>query len=236
MAPKKAREKIRSWSPTNLGLYEECPRRAYYKLVERLPEPPQDPNGPLARGTRIHEAAEGYITSRVPKLDPDLKNKKVKKILDNLKAEYKNKKVRVEMMLAFDKNWKVTGWTSSTAYCRFKVDAIHFVKDGRGIAYDWKTGRFKPEGKYDDQVNSYAVAVLSTGLLKEVTSKLVFTDHGEEVDVPAGHLRESELKKAQQHWDKKAKAMLSDTRFSPRPGNACRWCPYSANVGGPCEY
>lgn len=229
-------KKILNWTPTKLDLYEGCPRKAKYKFVDKLPEPPPEPGSPLERGTEIHKAAEGYITSRAPKLHADLKHKKVKKILDDLQKDYKLKKVRVEMELAFNRAWKPVQWLAQDVYCRFKIDVLHFLKDGAAEAIDWKTGRFKPEGKYDDQVNAYSVAALSTGLVKTVTSKLVFTDHGEEVDVPAGRMAVKDLKKAQERWDQKAKAMLSDTKFPPRPGNACTWCPYSCNKGGPCEF
>lgn len=228
--------KITSWTPTKLELYEGCPRKAKYKFIDKLPEPPPEPGSPLERGTEIHESAEGYVTSRSSKLHEGLKNAKVKKLLNLLKKDYKLKKVRVELELAFNQAWKPVGWLAKDVYCRFKIDVLHLLKDGAGEAIDWKTGRFKPEGKYDDQLNAYSVAALSTGLVKSVTSKLVFTDHGEVVDVPAGRLAEKDLAKSQKIWDKKAKAMLSDTKFAPRPGVACKWCPYSTNRGGPCEF
>lgn len=228
-------KKITSWSPSKLSAYEECPRKVKYKYIDKLPEP-FDPDGPLARGQVIHESAEMYIAGRHTKLHDDLQNPKVKKLINMLKKDYKLKKVRVELELAFNQAWKPVGWLARDVYVRFKVDVLHLLKDGAANVIDWKTGKFKPDGKFDGALNGYAVAALTSGLAKSATAQLVFTDHGEVVEREAGTLALKDLPAAQKDWDKKAKALLNDTKFAPRPGNGCRWCPFSTNRGGPCEF
>lgn len=235
MAFKLEPKRITSWSPSKLSCYEECPRKAKYKYIDKIVEP-QDPNGPLARGSAIHKAAEDYITHRVAALPDTLQNPKVKKLLALLRKDYKLKKVRVEMELAFTKEWKMCGWLAQDVYCRFKVDVVHLLPGGKANLIDWKTGKFKPDGEYDDQLAAYAVGVLSSGLVKQATAQLMFTDVGEPVTRPAGALDVKGLAKEQKRWDAKARAMLSDTTFPCRPGNACRWCFFSTNKGGPCEF
>lgn len=225
--------RIESWTPSKLDLYEQCPARAKYKHIDKLPEP-ESPA--LARGTEIHEAAEQYITGRNRTVHADLKNPVVKRILDALRKDYKKNRVRVELELAFNRAWKVVHWLAKDVYCRFKIDVLHVLKDGNGEVIDWKTGKMKEDGKYDPQLNAYATAVLSAGLVNRVTAKLVFTDAGQIVTSPVGTLSVKDLDKAQKAWDAKVKAMLSDTKFPPRPGNYCRWCPYSMNKGGPCKF
>ncbi len=226
--------KITSWSPSKLDLYLECPAKAKYKYIDKLP----DPGGPaLERGSEIHKAAEMYVTGRRSDVHPDLQNVKVKKLLGALKKDYTAKKVRVEMELAFTQAWKACHWLAPDVYVRFKIDVVHFIKDGAAKVIDWKTGRFKEEDpKYDAQLGGYAVAVLSSGLVKSATAQLVFTDAGQVVERPSGTLALKDLATAQKYWDKKAKPLLNDTKFAPRPGDYCRYCPYSTNKGGPCRF
>lgn len=233
MAFKLEAKKITSWSPSKLTCYEDCPRKAKYKYIDKLPEPSSPA---LERGTEIHGAAEMYVTGRTDKLHADLKNKKVKKLLSALRLAYKAKKVRTELELAFTKAWKMCHWLAPDVYCRFKIDVVHFLPGNAAHVIDWKTGKFKPDGEYDEQLSAYAVGVLSAGLVKQATAQLVFTDVGEVVERDAGTLELKDLPKAQARWDKKAKAMLSDTLFPCSPGNSCRWCPYSTNRGGACEF
>lgn len=227
-------KRITSWAPSKLDLYFECPAKAKYKFIDKLPEPPS-PH--LDRGIAIHKAAEDFVTSRNKKLHADLKGKNIKALITQLQAEYKLKKVRVELELAFDAAWKLVDWFSKEVVCRFKVDVFRLVKPGVANAIDWKTGKLKDEhAKYDQQLNGYAVAILSAGLASKVTAQLAFTDADAIVESPSGTLTEKDLVKAQKAWDKKAKPMLTDTKFAPRPGDHCRYCPYSTNKGGPCEF
>ena len=219
-------QKHKSWTVSKLGQYNSCPAQAKYKHLDKLPEPSSPA---LARGSEIHGHAEQYVTGREPKLVDELKHPVIKKMLDGLK------KVRVEMELAFTKKWKPCHWLAPDVYVRFKIDAVHFLKDGTVLVIDWKTGKFKPSDEYAQQLHAYCVALLSSGLAKQAKSMLVFTDTGDVVESEKV-LTLEDLPAAQKEWDKKAKPMLSDTMHAPRPGNACRWCTFSTNRGGPCQF
>jgi hypothetical protein len=156
--------------------------------------------------------------------------------LDSLRKAYTDKQVRVELDLAFTKDWRLTQWMAKDVYVRFKLDVIHFLGKLSSIT-DWKTGRYKPEEEFDDQLNGYAVATLTAGFGDETRAQLIFTDQGQVVTTEdAGKLKRSDLPKAQKAMDARAKRLFVDTTFPPRPGNSCRWCAFSTNRGGPCEY
>lgn len=230
MKPRPKPGRVTSWSPSKLTAYESCPAAVRYKYIDKLPEPPSPV---LERGTAIHAAAEEYVTGRAKSLAPDLVA--VKKLLATLRKDYRAKKVRVELELAFNREWRACHWLAKDVYVRFKLDVLHLLKDGAARVIDWKTGRFKPDG-HDSQLSAYAVGALSSGLAKRVSAQLVFTDGGQVVDSPAGELSLDGLPAAQKAWDKRAAPMLADTTFAPRPGNSCRWCAYSTNRGGPCKF
>lgn len=233
-----------TWSPSKLGCYEECPAKAMYKYLQKLP----DPGGPaLVFGSYVHEALEMYVTGRKPKLPKkfldgtDLEwRSETEEIADELKKKYKKGTVRVELELAFTKDWVKCDWLARDCWCRFKLDiAVFDKKDEPTTAevIDWKTGKFKPDGEYDDQLKMYCMALLSAyPTLQSCKARLWFTEAGEEVSRENGVLSRTELAMEQKRWAKKAEAMFKDAVHIPTPGPTCRWCPFSTNKDGPCKF
>lgn len=225
---------FKAWSPSRYSEWESCAFRAYCKHILRIPEGAK--GDALVRGEEIHHGAEDFITGRKKELHPDLK--KVKALITKLRTEYKKDRVRVELELAFDRTWKRVEWFAKDAWCRFKLDVLYRPAKGGAEVKDWKTGKYKPDGEYDDQLNCYAIAALSAfPELKKATGQLVFTDHGPKpVERPAGTLTREELRGAQEKWEKRVKPMFEDRTFAPHPSDSCRWCPYSRNRSGPCKF
>lgn len=231
-------KKITAWGPSRLSQYQECPAKAKYKHIDKLP----DPGGPaMQRGNEIHAAAEAWIWGRTTALHDDLKHPKVKKLLATLKKAAQEKRVRTELELALTREWNTCSWLAPDTYVRVKLDVAEWSKDGTSAqVIDWKTGRAytaeeKPE--YVDQLRQYSVILLSAfPKLETVRSRLVFTDAGQEVEVPEGTLLRAHLAPEQKHWDRAVKPMLTDTMFKPKPGRGCSFCPFSQNKGGPCQF
>jgi hypothetical protein len=236
-------KKIEAWGPSRLNTYNECPRKAKYKFIDRLQEPG---SAAMDRGNEIDAALEGYIRSHRNDLHPELKGKKkLKKLLDQLRAEYKEGRVKVQMELAFDKAWKRCEWFAKETYVRIKIDCLRLSGDGKSVeVIDWKSGKlhsFESKPEYAGQVDLYAVAGLIAFPQVDVAyPSLYFVDHEVQVSAPEGQPKaektRKELAKAQKFWDKQAKPMLTDTMFPPRPGSACRWCHFTKNKEGPCEF
>lgn len=239
-APKKLKlvKRITAWGPSRLALYNDCPAKAKYKHIDKLP----DPGGPaMVRGNKIHAAAEAYIWKRTNVRHPDLKHAKIMALLRQLRKAASEKRVRTELEIALNKQWKPCEWLAPEVYVRIKLDVVLFSKDGTSAeVIDWKTGKAYTAGEkpeYVDQLSQYSVILMSAfPKLGRVESRLVFTDAGQEVQVPEGNLARDNLAAAQRHWDMAAKPLLTDTLFKPKPGRSCAYCPYSANKGGPCQY
>ena len=181
----------------------------------------------------VHAQAEAYITGREKVLHADLFQVKV--LLNKLKAGYQKRTVRVEVELAVDKAWRPVEWFSKDAWLRAKLDVFHFPNPRAAKVIDWKTGRFKPGPAYEDQLSIYStVAMCAFDMVAGVAATLVFTDGGEVVDSKV--MLRSELPEAKQRWAKRALPLFNDTAFAPTPSMTCRWCNFSRNKGGPCQF
>lgn len=215
-------ERITAWSFSRWKDYEQCPRKAKRKHIDKIKEPP---NKAMERGSAIHKLAEDYLKGLRVQLPPEL---------DRFKKDFaKLKKLKpvVEADWAFDTAWKGVDWYAKDAWCRIKTDAAVLVKTVAQII-DHKTGKEKDDHK--DQMSLYGIA----GFLKFpkaliVKAKLWYLDQGVEAE---HEFNRAQLPALQESWQKKTHNMLIDTRFAPKPGYHCKWCFDSKDNGGTCEF
>lgn len=214
---------ITSWSYSRYALYEECPAKAKYKFIDKLPEPPAPA---MERGNVIHKLAEDFTTGKIKKLPPELK------LFSDQFTELKKSKPQVEQTWAFTSEWKQTLWNDWKG-CKVRIKTDAACVDGDTLyIIDHKTGKLR-DG-YDTQLSLYATGgFLVHPTVKKISTQMWFLDSG---DVVEKDYVAAEGPKLLKEWDKRVVPMLNDTRFAPKPGNACRWCPYSKSKGGPCKF
>jgi CRISPR/Cas system-associated exonuclease Cas4 (RecB family) len=212
---------ILAWSYSRLTTWEDCPAKAKYKFLDKLPE---EDSPYAARGLAIHKMAEEYITGKVDKLAPELEQ------VDEFIEPYKGHKA--ELQIAFTKNWEPCPWFGPQVYCRVVIDALRV--DGRmGYVADHKTGK-KREDEHKDQLRLYGLAMfLLEPTVEECEAQIIYVDHGERMRMT---FHRNQMKELAEYWDNRAGKMTSDDVFSPRPGPYCRWCSFSKSKGGPCIF
>lgn len=216
-------KQITSWSYSRFSQYQKCPASAKYKFLDKIPDPGNDA---MQRGNDIHKMAEDYVKGSI---------KKLPKELQLFKHEFevlKNSNAVLEQTFAFTKDWNETVWNDwQGCAVRIKTDAYCLDEDTLYII-DHKTG--KERGGYEEQLELYALGgMLKFPHVNFVNTQLWYLDSGKPVEVtfPA-----KLMPKLRAGWDKKVKPMLNDTRFAPKPGNHCTWCPYSKKKNGPCKF
>jgi len=239
---------LKAWSFSRYGDYKLCPLKAKLKHIDRIKEP-----GSVAmdRGARIHKVAELYIKgasyARVP-----LELKMFAEELRWMRRQYKKLQsgIVVEETWAFRVDWTETRWDDwAGCWLRVKLDVAHHEDAETIIVTDWKTGRFRPEYNlvdYEEQMELYALgALLLYDHAMVVKPRLVYLDEGiiypDRTATPdALVFTRDDMPKLKKAWEKRTKAMLSDTRFAPRPNDKCRWCHYrnanKENGGGQCKF
>lgn len=247
-------KRIKSWSYSRIRDHEQCGYLAGLKHALGLKEPG---NAAMSRGSDIGKMAERYVKGEIRVLPRELQNfSEGFKALRTLRKK-NPERVVVEESWAFRADWSMTHTKDWDAVkCRVKMDVCSVESITTGprkivvqtvvIPIDHKTGKYSPEwnvADYLDQLDLYAMTCLIVyGVLGElpnvvVRPKLWFLDHGIEhpadreytiADLPA-------LKKA---WEARAKRMMDDTKFRPKPSTKCKWCYFragnQAEGGGQC--
>lgn len=236
-------KQVTSWSFSRYSTYKQCPLKLKLSAIDRIREPG---NEAMARGDAIHKLAEKYIKGEGRTMPPELKlfGDEIKK----LRAQYKKKinGMVVEDNWSFTKDWDETQWDDwINCWLRIKLDCAHHEDDETLVITDWKTGKFRAEmnEEYVEQLELYALAALLLHEhIQQVKPRLAYLDLGityPETDEPLIFTR-ADIPKLKKLWEKRTKAMLSDTQFAPRPNDKCRWCFYRASNkavgGGQCKY
>lgn len=227
---------IKTWSYSRLSTFEQCPFRAKLQYVDRIPEPPRPlPAGKTEhandRGTRVHTAAELYVTKDV-ELIPELVGFKPE--LDQMKALYKQGKVSIEGEWAYDQNWLPTSWSSDTAWCRMKLDSMVHMSDKHAAVIDHKTGRKSGnEVKHAEQGQVYQLgAFMRFPKLEKVTVEFWYLDQD---DITRTEFTREQGMKYLKTINARALNMTTANFFPAKPNVFnCRWCPYGPKGTGHC--
>lgn len=216
-------EKLKSWSYSRYSCYTECPAKAKYKFIDKLPEPPAPA---MDRGDRIHKLAEAYVSGTMSVMPEELK------LFEDQFVELREAEPYTEDTWAFTSAWDETKWNDwNKCAVRIKVDAACIDKDTLYVI-DYKTGK-KRDG-YDEQLSLYALGgFLKFPKVKTVETQLWYLDSGDQV---IDSYSMSETKALMSTWNKRVIPLLSDTTFKPKPSNGCRFCNFSKSKGGPCKY
>lgn len=228
-------DKLTSWSFSRYVVYRECPAKARYKFIEKLPEPG---SAAMDRGTEIHTKAEHYIRGNLSRLPKELLP--LGREFRRLRAEYKQAPTRMlmEQTWAFTADWSHTRWDDWRGCAlRIKVDLAEIGEDAI-LVTDWKTGKFRDSkaAEYEEQLELYALgALLWFPDVSEVHTRLAYIDEGLLHPAETNVTSRKEQTTLRKTWEKRTRKMLTDTQFKPTPSAACRWCHFRSGNGGPCR-
>lgn len=221
---------ITAGSFSRLAVYAECPLRAKFSYVDKIPEaprplPPGKSEQPNDRGSRIHEAAEDFVQGNREDLIHELLD--FQDEIRHLRRLYSESAVLVEEDWAFDELWdECDPRDRERIFLRAKLDALVFLSADCAVAIDYKTGkRVNNEVKHAQQGQLYMLcAFFKYPELQEITVEFWYLDQNEVYQVT--YSREQGMRFFEL-WNKKLITMTSDTEFEPKPSTwNCRFCPY----------
>lgn len=224
---------MNNWSFSKLMMYEGCPQRYKLRYIDKLPEPPPEPNNPLARGNRVHEKLEKYVKGTGP-LDGEAKElQKFLPALNHLQVLHECGQAMTEDNWFYNDNWEVC--ERDTVWLWSKLDFLVLDEDQqRAIIGDYKTGKSNYKMiEHVQQMQLYAaVTALRYEWIETVTPELWYVDEGWVRSTT--YTREEALQYVGR-FDRRVEFLYKDKLFkaNPNPTN-CRYCPYSPRGTGAC--
>lgn len=220
---------LTSWSYSRYSKHEKCPLAFKLEVLDGRKEPD---NAAQAKGQIMHKAAAKYLTTPDSWLsNPPTEMGKASALAVEV-ATMDNKVV--EQQWGYDRNWKPTGWFGSDTWFRSVLDVAVLYDDLTAEVIDWKSG--KAYGSHADQMELFAISVMVRyPVATHVTTRLAYTDFAKS---EFGEYPRADLEKMITKWEGKVRPMFSDTVYLPRPGEHCKFCPFSRSKtnGQDCRY
>lgn len=225
---------ITAWSYSRLRTYNECPRRAKYQFVDKVPE---KENEAIVRGKAVHTAAAEFIGTGKLAPTQDVAINEAMVVLSPWKSKLQalhDMGSLVEKQAAFDVDWEQVDWFSRRAYLRVVFDVIVPPRNKHVLVIDFKTGKKRDEHK--EQLSLYAAGAhaLYPTLDHNYEVCFVYLDHPHLAPMTES-IHANQMANVRAVWEAKAAPMLRETVFPTKAGPQCRWCPYAKTKGGPCE-
>lgn len=225
--------KMKWLSKSQINCWKQCPKKWYYRYVEKRPS---KPHTAMQRGTMVHSHIEEFYKNVEVKDGKLLRCKKDVPELDKfVKFEQKRIQSCVDEDGKFDLKYfnpvaQEVKVSDQELKLRGIIDAVYrHPKDDGLIIIDWKTGKYRPYalGEYRFELAMY----------KELYER----DRGEKVKywgiyfVDADKLFFEEVKsisiKAMFKAVTKARQGMASNNFPCKPGILCKWCDYSDDCG-----
>lgn len=216
---------MRPWSYSRLTTWEECPRRYQYNYVMKV-EGKKEPHIAASRGTEIHAKGEAYLKGELQLYPPEFQK------VSGHTMYLKSRGAQPEVKLGVREDWSPCEFDDPDTYLRVIIDIL-LLDEGVLDVQDWKTGRI-----YDHHVNQLelyvAVAAAHHPEVTEYRSRAVYIDQG--VIAKPVVTKPDRVKPIRMMIDGRIKNAEEDKIYPTRAGSHCRWCDYSKQHGGPCQF
>lgn len=232
---------VKAWSYSALTLFESCPRQFKYRKIDKLPEPKAEA---MVRGIRIHNEAAKFLEGKLDEVPDSCM------LFEDQFWELRDMNPIVEQQWAFTQGYKSVSWFDKKVRLRIIIDVGLEYSNNTADIIDHKTGKFRGEeeededgeityvveegSEYDEQMALFAAGMFKRNpLLTDVTTRLWFLDQG--IEVIKEYTKDQALNKLDELEDR-AEVMMTTERFPPSPSWKCRFCVWSADQEGQCEF
>jgi hypothetical protein len=217
-----------AWSYSAWSDYDLCPLKYHGRKVLKLAEPP---SAALEDGNKFHHQVAAHVSQGGP-----LPERPIHKNILPLVAQIRDMEDKVvEQQWGFTSQWKPTGWFTKGAkatWLRAVLDVGIVYEDQTATVVDWKTG--KRYSSNDDQMELFAAVTFSYfPHLVSLETRLLYVDSGQEEQA---EFNRSELPGLIDKWEGRARTMLSDRDWKPKPNDKCHFCVRARQNGGDCKF
>jgi len=220
---------LTSWSFSRYDKHAKCPLQFKLEVLDGRKQPD---NAAQAKGQKLHKVAADFLVA--PEWDGFTVPAELGKAAPLAAALRGFDNKVVEQQWGYTREWKPTGWFGNDTWMRSVLDVAVLYDDLTAEVIDWKSG--KPYGSHEEQMELFAISLMQRyPVATHVTTRLAYTDfkHEEFAEFPR-----RDLEKMIAKWEDRVRPMFADTVYLPRPGEACKFCPFSRSRtnGQDCRY
>lgn len=208
-----------AWSYSALTAFEGCPRRFYHTRVKK---DVSDPPGEEAKwGQRVHKHLEDRINIKA-ELPDELQ--KLEPLCSKMESAPGDTVAEIKYCLT--SSYRPTGYFAKDAWLRVVVD----VKKKNGVnvgAFDWKTGKRKPES---EQLRLTAATIMAAEPeVEKVTTGFIWLKDNK---IDKETFTRDQVPEIWQEFLSRVRRMEiahEDNKWEAKPSGLCKaWCPVTS--------
>ena len=172
------RKKIEAWSFSRWNLYNRCPRKAKYQIIEKRPT---KPNAAMLRGREVHDDADKFVSGKILTLPQSLElfDDEFHQLADLKKKKRSPVNISTELQLSFTRDWVSCDWFARNAWGRVVIDLLaENKKERRATAIDYKTGKISDDYELQLELEAATIFALKPHI-EVVKTELWYLDQGE---------------------------------------------------------
>jgi CRISPR/Cas system-associated exonuclease Cas4 (RecB family) len=202
--------RIKSWSNSVLGLYEQCAFKYMCAKIAKIPEPQ---SYHLTKGLASHTIAENYLLGKIQEVPYEL-NKFAREF-----RKLRELGAAPEEAFTLNNKWELIpdGWRAKDAWLRLKLDARI-----DNYVVDFKTGRHYDDHKHQAKLYSNAMMMVEPSY-DEVDVEFWYLHSG---IVKTYSFHRDSLKADIGQWEERVEKMHNDITFKPTPNEYCKYCHF----------
>lgn len=216
------------FSYSRIATFKKCPAKYNWSYIDKI-DVPFIPSPAMERGSRIHDSLEQFMNKHTDMLDPEI-HEHYGQFFFSIRENYT---VQPEAKWAFNWQWEPCDYDDPNCMVRGFMD-LKFVPEEENIqVYEYKTGKQYVD-EHRHQMLLYGVAALLQHPQKEgvdVTAVYLDLKKNDKIYYPASMM--FEYKPA---FKREFREIEDCEEFIPKPQFSCRWCQFSKNNGGPCQF
>jgi RecB family exonuclease len=233
------------FSPSAIEAYQACPRKFYYQYVARA-DGRERPSPVLCQASAIHEALDRFFGLRPEERNEETIHRALRSVWPNHRrpGAFANReqeaewgRAGLEMLSSFLEHFDSTGqpisregWVSAQlpngAEVFGKVDRVDEIDQGLDVI-DYKTGKISIDeaelgGLPATQV--YALGAAAEHGRPVARVRFVFLKAAQEL---RHDIEDEDIEAIRDKLVEITGEIMAEREFPTRPGEACRWCPFS---------
>lgn len=228
-----------AYSYSKIQTYKKCPAKFKFAYIDEI-KMPKGESPAMARGSSIHASIEKFIKKESDLLDEEIRQaytqyffglRESYKCFPEVKFALKGGNLHYDPKDYQNAVFEPCSWEDPGVVFRGFYD-LKVVWDGGVFIDEFKTG--KPYEEHAEQRMAYGtVALIEHPEIETVDVRTIYLDKVQTVPVTytrgmlveyTGGLRRNIM------------GCENDTIFAPQPSFMCRYCEFSRQNGGPCQF
>jgi hypothetical protein len=220
------------YSYSSLATFKQCPQKFKFAYIDRVKVEQEPPSAAMERGTKIHNSVEEYLLGNSEFLHPDI-HKNYGQFMMGLREG--GGEILPEWRWGITWDFKPCDYYAPECMLHGYMDLVIVPEDKKANIplYEWKTGKIYADD-HASQACKYSTALMiHHPEYPGVDAMITYFDQS---DYKGIYYPNGMMDNYQHMLRREIDEIVFEKRWPTKPSFKCRWCKFSRDNGGPCQF